>query len=87
MILIFPLWIFHLHVYVEKIPAASALATSASLRRYNIRLIAAKSNNLKFYNPWFDPTDEPMINYVNHNNPNADDIYFLFQLQFKYSSA
>ena len=46
----------------------------------------ATTSNLTIHG-LIQPTTEPMINHVNHNIPDADNIYFLFQLQFKYSSA
>ena len=62
MILIFPLRIFHLHAYVEQIPATSAygMYISQTIRHPKclISLSAAKSNNLKFNNLWFDPNDD-----------------------------
>ena len=68
---------------------------SQSIRhpRYPISLSAAKSNNLKFNNLWFDPTDDRTQDlrhrddHVNDNIPDADNIYFLFQFIFKYSPA
>ena len=62
MILIFPLRIFHLHVYVEQIQATSVygMYISQTIRhpRCLISLSAAKSNNPKFNNLWSDPNDD-----------------------------
>ena len=44
----------------------------------------ATTSNLTIYG-LIQPTTELMINYVNHNIPDADNIYFLFQLQLKYN--
>jgi hypothetical protein len=53
MILIFPLWIFHLHLYVEKIPATSAYGM-------DISQTIATTSKLTIYG-LIQPTIEPKI--------------------------